>query len=87
MYWLTSPSPEYVFHTFVYIPQFRSAKMILSQISYLDCVAFLIFLVPQLLIHVGLFETARCGLKAMPFLRMDILYKLAPTESEADNIP
>jgi len=44
--------------------------MILNQISFLDCAAFLLILAPQLLIHVGLVETAICGLKALPFLRM-----------------
>ena len=42
--------------------------MILSQISYLDCVVFLIFLAPQLLIHVGLFTTARWVIGAFPYL-------------------
>jgi len=43
--------------------------MILSQISFLDCFAFLIFLAPQLLIHVGIIETVRCIGKVAPFLR------------------
>jgi len=42
--------------------------MILGQISYLDCIAFLIFLIPQLLIRVGLIETAICGICALPYL-------------------
>lgn len=42
--------------------------MILDQIAWSDCVVFLIFLAPQLLIHVGLIETAKCALQALPFL-------------------
>lgn len=42
--------------------------MILGQISWADCFVFLIFLAPQLLIHVGFVETAACGIKALPFL-------------------
>ncbi|OWP01093.1 hypothetical protein B2J93_6543 [Marssonina coronariae] len=42
--------------------------MILGQISWLDCIVFLIFLAPQLLIHVGVFPTLVCGLKALPFI-------------------
>lgn len=42
--------------------------MILGQISYLDIAVFLLFLVPQLLIHVGLFGTIGCGIRALPFL-------------------
>lgn len=40
--------------------------MILSQISYLDCIVFLIFLVPQLLINVGLIRTATWLVGALP---------------------
>lgn len=42
--------------------------MILGQISWADCFAFLLFLAPQLIIHVGLLTTAICGIKALPFL-------------------
>ena len=42
--------------------------MILGPVSYLDCVVFCIFLVPQLLIHVGVFETAAVVLRCLPFL-------------------
>jgi len=42
--------------------------MILSQISYLDCVAFLFFLIPQLIIHVSPIELIACLSKALPFL-------------------
>lgn len=44
--------------------------MILSQIAWVDCFAFLIFLAPQLIIHVGLIKTAITGIKALPFLGM-----------------
>jgi hypothetical protein len=44
------------------------AIMILDQIAWSDCIIFLIFLAPQLIIHVGLIETAICGIKALPFL-------------------
>ncbi|KAF2763332.1 alpha/beta-hydrolase [Pseudovirgaria hyperparasitica] len=42
--------------------------MILNQISYLDCLAFLVFLAPQLIIQVGLLTTIGWGLNALPFL-------------------
>lgn len=44
--------------------------MILDQIAWLDCIVFLLFLAPQLIIHVGLIQTAICGIKALPFLGM-----------------
>jgi hypothetical protein len=50
--------------------------MILGQVSWLDCFAFLIFLAPQLIIHVGFFPTLFCGLSALPFLRMLVLRQL-----------
>lgn len=43
-------------------------SMILGQISYLDCIAFLVFLTPQLLIQVGLIRTATWLLGALPSL-------------------
>jgi len=43
--------------------------MILGQVSWLDCIVFLIFLAPQLIIQVGFFRTMSCGLQALPFLR------------------
>lgn len=42
--------------------------MILGQVSYLDIIVFLAFLAPQLLIHVGIFATLACALRALPFL-------------------
>ena len=47
--------------------------MILGGISWLDCIAFLVFLAPQLLIHVGFYETAKCGIKALPQIRTPFL--------------
>jgi len=44
--------------------------MILAQISWLDCLVFLLFLAPQLIFQIGFFRTLSCGLKALPFLRM-----------------
>ncbi|KAF9736980.1 hypothetical protein PMIN03_001467 [Paraphaeosphaeria minitans] len=46
--------------------------MILGQISYLDCIVFLIFLVPQLLIQVGLIRTATWVLGALPSLTLQV---------------
>lgn len=43
--------------------------MILGQISYLDCLVFLIVLAPQLLLHVNIIELLTCVLKALPFVR------------------
>ncbi|KAG9581937.1 alpha/beta-hydrolase, partial [Aureobasidium melanogenum] len=48
--------------------------MILNQISYLDCFAFLIFLAPQLLIRVGLVETVSCVVAALPFFLVQLPY-------------
>ncbi|KAI0128426.1 Alpha/Beta hydrolase protein [Xylariales sp. AK1849] len=46
--------------------------MILGPVSYLDCLAFCVFLAPQLLIHVGIFELVGVVLQCLPFL----LFKL-----------
>jgi len=43
--------------------------MILGPVSYIDCVVFCILLVPALLLDVGLLDTIRCIIKALPFLR------------------
>lgn len=45
------------------------AVMILGQIAWSDCVCFLIFLAPQLIFQIGLFQTLVVGIKALPFLR------------------
>lgn len=42
--------------------------MILGPVSYLDCIVFCIFLAPQLILHVGLFETVLTVLQVLPFL-------------------
>lgn len=42
--------------------------MILNQIAWVDCFAFLLFLAPQLLLRVGIFGTAICAVKALPHL-------------------
>lgn len=44
--------------------------MFLGQIAWVDIFVFLLFLAPQLLIDVGLIQTAICGIKALPFLCM-----------------
>lgn len=52
--------------------------MILGQISYLDCLVFLFFLAPQLLLHVNIFKLIACVFTAVPFVRKSfvILYEL-----------
>ncbi|KAF2187288.1 alpha/beta-hydrolase [Zopfia rhizophila CBS 207.26] len=47
--------------------------MILGQISYLDCVVFLVFLTPQLLLHVGFWRTAILLLRALPSLTVQVI--------------
>ncbi|KAF1991039.1 alpha/beta-hydrolase [Aulographum hederae CBS 113979] len=42
--------------------------MILSQISFVDCVVFLFFLTPQLIVQVGILYTVTWVLGALPFL-------------------
>ena len=44
--------------------------MILGQISYLDCLVFLFFLAPQLLLNVNIFELLICVGQALPFFCM-----------------
>ena len=41
--------------------------MILTQISYLDCVVFIFFLIPQLLLNVNIIKLITCGLRMVPF--------------------
>ncbi|KAK4949315.1 hypothetical protein LTR10_011933 [Elasticomyces elasticus] len=50
--------------------------MILSQIAWVDCFAFLTFLAPQLLLHVSLLELAACAAKAIPHLLLVLPYQL-----------
>ena len=56
---------------------FPPATMILNQISYLDCVAFLVFLVPHLLIQVGLIPLLKWLVPALPYIGM-FLYIMLP---------
>ncbi|KAJ4986138.1 hypothetical protein SVAN01_08402 [Stagonosporopsis vannaccii] len=42
--------------------------MILNQISYLDCIAFLVFLAPQLLIQTGLVPVLKWLIPALPYI-------------------
>ncbi|KAI1490036.1 alpha/beta-hydrolase [Biscogniauxia mediterranea] len=46
--------------------------MILGPVSYLDCIVFCLFLTPQLLIHVGFFETVYVVIKCLPFLLFEL---------------
>lgn len=55
--------------------------MILGQISYLDCLVFLIVLAPQLLLHVNIIELLICFLKALPFVR-----KFRPSNLHKSNL-
>lgn len=55
--------------------------MILNQISYLDCIVFVIFLTPQLLIHVGLWQTVRWVLGALPFLALQLPFQFVKERS------
>lgn len=49
--------------------------MILDQISYLDCLVFLVFLAPQLLLRVNVVELLVCILQALPFVCEILSYK------------
>ncbi|KAF1937404.1 alpha/beta-hydrolase [Clathrospora elynae] len=49
--------------------------MILSQISYVDCFAFLVFLAPQLLIQIGIFPILKWLVPALPSLVVVIPYQ------------
>ena len=42
--------------------------MILGPVSLIDCLVFLIFLTPQLLIHAGFFATLGAAVPALPYL-------------------
>ena len=53
--------------------------MILGQVAYVDCVAFLIFLLPQLLLRLTFFELVTVAVKALPFLRMSNLVGIQPS--------
>ncbi|KAI1405870.1 Arylacetamide deacetylase-like protein [Hypoxylon fuscum] len=49
--------------------------MLLGPVSYLDCVVFCAFLTPQLIIHVGLFETIYVVLQCLPFLLLELPFE------------
>ena len=51
--------------------------MILGQISYFDCVAFLVFLIPQLLLNVPTIDLLKTGFQALPFLLLQLPYQYA----------
>ena len=51
---------------------YTASTMILGPISLIDCLVFVIFLIPQLLWRVGLFKTIITGIKALPFLGMSL---------------
>ncbi|KAH6625790.1 Alpha/Beta hydrolase protein [Boeremia exigua] len=46
--------------------------MILGQISFLDCLAFVVFLAPQLLIQIGLFPVLTWLVPALPFIACQV---------------
>ena len=48
--------------------------MILDRISYFDCLVFLVFLAPQLLLRVNIFELLICVFQALPFFCKDIWF-------------
>lgn len=43
-------------------------KMILGPVSLVDCLVFVIFLIPQLLYQAGIFASLLVVLKVLPFL-------------------
>ena len=61
-------------HFTIATPRTVFSVMILGQVSYTDCVAFLIFLVPQLLLNINVSELIVCGLKTLPFLCKTCFY-------------
>ena len=46
----------------------RTPRMILGQISWIDCIVFVLFLTPQLLIQVNIWELLTTVLAAVPYL-------------------
>lgn len=48
--------------------------MFLDQISYLDCLVFVFFLAPQLLLRVNVFELFVCIFRALPFFFVQLPY-------------
>lgn len=49
--------------------------MILGPVTLIDCFVFLLFLIPQLLWHVGIFPTLLVAAKALPFLLVQLPYE------------
>ncbi|KAK4172573.1 Alpha/Beta hydrolase protein [Triangularia setosa] len=70
-------------------PEGHDMMLLLGPVSYLDCLVFCVFLVPQLIWRVGFFETTRCVLQALPFflLRLPVQFLreryLFPPEKQA----
>lgn len=62
-----------------------SVDMILGPVSYLDCLIFCIFLTPQLILNVGLFETIKVTLQCLPFLGTTITPEPSVIRSETKN--
>lgn len=44
--------------------------MLLGPVSYLDCLVFILFLAPQLLLQAGLVHTLAVVIQVLPFLGM-----------------
>jgi len=55
--------------------------MILGTVSLLDCLVFVLFLTPQLVLQAGLFPTAETVLRALPFLLVTLPTDLARTRT------
>lgn len=65
-------------------------NMILSQISYLDCIAFLVFLAPQILIQIGLFPILKWLIPALPWLgkySMHMVYTILILTQHPKSLP
>jgi hypothetical protein len=50
--------------------------MILGPVSLLDCLVFLIFLVPRFILDVGFFRTASVALRCLPFVLLQMPVQL-----------
>ena len=55
--------------------------MILGPISLIDCLVFVLFLAPQLLLQVRLYDTVACILQVLPFLRKSFSTRLGESKS------
>lgn len=65
-------TPSKIVLSFVTAPARTVADMILGPVSLLDCLVFVIFLIPQLLYQAGLFSTVLVVVKVLPFLSMSM---------------